>query len=333
MCVSVGVIGAGGIAEGIHLPCLRELPQVRLTAICDCIPEKARRLAAQFGVERVYENYRSMLEQEALDCIFVLVQPDQAFRIALDCLRAGKDVFVEKPPGITLYQAESLSAESTDRIVQVGFNRRYIQVVQQAVRRVRELSPVTHLSARFFKHGDAAFYDGCASAFTCDTIHSVDLLCWLADSEPDTAATVLSRIDSRVDNAWNSVMRFQNGITAVLQANYRTGGRVHDLELHGPGASAFVNLGMGGAGCEATILINRGYGGFSLAASGVGDFVTEHYDGLQLAGSREYHRYYGYFQEDEAFIRSVITRTSPLADLTAACRTMRTLDFLLRHAS
>lgn len=331
MSVSVGIIGAGGIAEGIHLPCLNELPQARLTAICDHVFPKAQRVAAQFGIDRVYDNYFAMLENEKLDCVFVLVQPEQLFRISMDCLRKGLDVFLEKPPGITSFQAQQLQSAAGDRIVQVGLNRRYIPVVQKVVERMREVTPINRLSAKFLKFGNASFYDGCGSAFICDTIHSLDLLCWVADSEPETAATMISRVNSDVDTGWTSLIRFQNKMVAVLQGDYQTGGRVHDLEIHGPGASAFINLGFGGQRCEATLLLNQGGGSFSLSSSGVGDFSVEHYDGMELAQSTEYHKYYGYLQEDKAFLNSVKTREKPLADIISACRTIQTAEFLLAH--
>lgn len=40
------------------------------------------------------------------------------------------------------------------------------------------------------KHSSAAFYDGCASSYVCDTIHAVDLVRWIAGAEPVHMATV-----------------------------------------------------------------------------------------------------------------------------------------------
>jgi len=46
-----------------------------------------------------------MMRDMPLDAVFVLVQPDVLFRVASDSLLAGKHVFMEKPMGITLFQA------------------------------------------------------------------------------------------------------------------------------------------------------------------------------------------------------------------------------------
>jgi predicted dehydrogenase len=331
--VKVCVIGAGGISNSVHLPSLRDIDGINLAAICDVIPEKARKLAEKFAISETYTNYHEMLVNEKPDCVFVLVQPDQIFRIAMDCMNAGTDVFIEKPAGITLFQSESLVRASKDagRILQVGMNRRYIPLIQAVVKRMREMTTITQIEGCFVKHGDAAFYNGCASAFVCDTIHAIDILSWIANSEPANAATVISCVNSPVENAWNSVIRFENGIQAVLKANYQTGGRVHTFELHGPNASAYINIGFGGEACEATILHCTGIGTFSLSAAGSGDFVIEKFDGKEIAKSDKYYRYYGYYDEDVAFIGSVRTGEKPLSDITASLRSMRLAEYILTH--
>ena len=73
-----------------------------------------------------------MLKQEKLDAVFVLTQPDMLFRPARDCLQAGLPVYMEKPMGITLFQANTLRrlADEKDRLLHVGFNRRTIPLVE-----------------------------------------------------------------------------------------------------------------------------------------------------------------------------------------------------------
>ena len=54
----------------------------------------------------------------------------------------------------------------------------------------------------------------------------------------------------------------------MLKANYKTGGRVHKFEVHGPGVSAYIDLGFGRASCSARILAHEGQAQYSLAARG-----------------------------------------------------------------
>jgi predicted dehydrogenase len=166
------------------------------------------------------------------------------------------------------------------------------------------------------------------SAFRADTIHAIDLVRAIAGSAAAAAATVVGRHEDAVDNAWNSVVSFENGVTGVIQANYQTGGRTHTFEIHGPGASAFINLGFGGSECEAQILTQRGMAGYSLSTAGAAGCSIEHLDGKALAGSDKFHRYYGFYDEDRHFLECVRDGVEPETSIADAVRTFELVEML-----
>jgi len=326
----VGVIGAGGIAKGVHLRSLSEIEGAEVVAICDLIEQRAVEQAARFSIPSTYVLFREMLAKEELDAVFVLVEPSSLFHVTLGCLKAGVHTFMEKPPGITLFQAESLwrASQSAQRILQVGFNRRHMPLVQHVVKMMREATTITQVEGRFMKHGTAAFDRGGLSALASDVIHVIDLLRVMAGAEPQGVATVQHQANDVVVNAWNSVVKFANGVTGIIKSSYQTGGRIHTFEIHGPGASAFINLGFGERACEAQILTSKGKGGYSLAARGTGPCELQTIDGMQLAGSKEFHRYYGYYQEDAHFLECVREGKQPLTDIEDAVKTFRFVDLV-----
>jgi len=328
--LKVGVIGCGGIARSVHLPSLNEMPDVEVVALCDLIEERAAQQAERYGVPHVYTLYREMLAREEPDAVFVLVEPSNLFHVVVGCLEAGRHTFMEKPPGITLYQAHSLqrAAEKADRILQVGFNRRHIPLVRQVVETMRTTTVINQVVGRFMKCGTAAFDKGGVSAFRADTIHATDLVRWMAGSRLVSAATVQGQAVDVVPNAWNSVVRFENGVTGVIQANYQTGGRTHTFEIHGPGASAFINLGFGGSDCEAQILLQEGKAGYSLASSGPGQRNVQQLDGREMAGSDAFHRFYGFYDEDRHFVQCVRDGTMPETCIDDAVKTFEMVDLL-----
>ena len=328
--VRVGVIGAGGIARNMHLPSLKELENAQLVAVCDLVEDKAKRAAADFGIPAHYVLFPEMLASEALDAVFVLTEPDRLFRPAITCVQAGKHVFMEKPPGLTTFQAKSLmrAAREAERNVQVGFNRRFIPLVQHVVKLMKEHTPITQVEGRFIKHGRATFYGGCGSAFECDTIHAIDLVRWVAGGEPVAAAMVEGQFDEDVPNRWNAVTRFDNGVTGLIKANYQTGARVHTLEIHGPGGSAFVNLGFGDAACSAELLFYGGKGTYSLSSSGPGKQERMSIDGKELAGSEEMRVYYGFLQEDREFLDCILEGRRPLTDIEEGVKAMEFIDLM-----
>lgn len=332
---NVAVIGAGGIANGVHLPSLSEIEEANLVAICDLRLEKAQAAAEKYGIEHVYWNMYEMLEKEPLDGVLVLVEPDRLFRVAQDCMRAGLHVLMEKPAGTSAHQARSLARISaeTGRTCAVAMNRRHIPLVREVLRRMRQVTEINQVDGVFIKNTDLASQWEYASAFGTDIIHAIDLVRHLAGSEVEKAATVIGRFGGcPVDNAWSSIMRFQNGVTGTLKSNYQTGGRVHTFEMHGPGASAFINLGFGDARCEATILYHSGKSMYSMAAAGVGGQGVEHIEGMELAGSTAYHAYYGYKQEDIDFVRFLRTGERPLCTIEDAIGSMELAEQLIAAA-
>ena len=147
--VRVGVIGAGGIANGVHLPSLTEIEDCEVVALCDLRYEKAVKTAERFGIKKTYWDMYEMLKSEELDCVYILVEPDRLFRAASDCMNAGLPVMMEKPAGTSAHQANALARIARERGVTcaVAMNRRHIPVVQEVKRMMAALgSPITALA-------------------------------------------------------------------------------------------------------------------------------------------------------------------------------------------
>lgn len=66
-----GLIGAGSNAERKHLNNYMNLPNIELVSICDVNIENANRLADKYKIEKVYSNYKDMLNAEDLDLVSV----------------------------------------------------------------------------------------------------------------------------------------------------------------------------------------------------------------------------------------------------------------------
>lgn len=329
----VGIIGAGGIAKNVHLPSLSEIENVEIVAICDVVEWKAARFVEQYNIPKMYTLYTEMFKNEEMDAIFVLVQPDCTFRVARDCLKAGYHVMMEKPAGISAYQAHSLAriAEETGKTAAVAMNRRYIPLLQEVLKRLRAVSDIVQVDGRFMKIADIASAWDFASAYACDGIHALDCVRYIAGSEPVVGATVIGRYDSPVDNAWNSVFQFENGITGTLRSNYHAAARVHDFEIHGSRASAFIDLGFPGRDASATIIYGDGVGMYSAAAAGVNTTNVQVLSAKEIAGGDKYYQYYGYKTEDQDFVDSILAGRAPMCTIADAAKSMDMMEMLVAN--
>lgn len=127
--VKVGIIGCGGIANGKHMPSLKKLEHVEMTAFCDIVEERAKKAAAEYGVEdaKVYTDYRALLEDETIEVIHVCTPNKSHSFITVDALEAGKHVMCEKPMAKTTADAKKMieAAKRTGKKLTIGYQNRF----------------------------------------------------------------------------------------------------------------------------------------------------------------------------------------------------------------
>lgn len=122
----MGVIGAGLIAQVMHLHYLRELSdRFEVAAICDVAAENAVASAASFGVQRTCSDWRELL-REPLDAVLVLTGGSHA-PMAIEAARAGLHVLVEKPMCFSTAEARAMveAADAAGVTLMVAYNKRY----------------------------------------------------------------------------------------------------------------------------------------------------------------------------------------------------------------
>jgi predicted dehydrogenase len=131
----LGVLGAGPIAQFAHFESAAKGRNTQLFAICDLAEDLARRMAATHAPDaRIFTDYAAMLADPEVEA--VVIATADAFHVpaALEALAAGKPVFVEKPVGVSVEEAEALAAAQvrTGLVVQIGHMKRFDPGLQSA---------------------------------------------------------------------------------------------------------------------------------------------------------------------------------------------------------
>ena len=98
--VKVGLVGAGYVCAH-HARALRSLPFVEIVGVADLDGERARKLAEQFSIPRVYPSLQAMAEARP-EVIHVLTPPATHAALVLEALDMGCHVLVEKPMAETV---------------------------------------------------------------------------------------------------------------------------------------------------------------------------------------------------------------------------------------
>jgi len=125
---NVGIVGAGNINRIGHLnPGWKAVPGVHVAAVCDINPETARKLAADYGIPRVFIDYREMLEREELDIVDVCTPNRFHTPVVIAALRAGKHVLCEKPLAVSTAEVLAIREvlKGTDRLLMTAQHCRF----------------------------------------------------------------------------------------------------------------------------------------------------------------------------------------------------------------
>ena len=110
----VALIGAGQIARQ-HLSCLKTLPGVQISAVCDLSPAVAESVAERYEVPTWFTDHVAMLRDVRPDVVHVTTPPTSHFRLAMDALQSGAHVLVEKPATGTLEELQQLVRYAGER--------------------------------------------------------------------------------------------------------------------------------------------------------------------------------------------------------------------------
>ena len=137
--IHMGFIGLGNRGDQVHGAFL-EYGDSQTVAICDL-----RADYLDFAVERSrsnparYKDYRKLLEDKSIDAVAIATPDHWHALMFIDACNAGKDVYIEKPLSLTVYEGRRMveTAQRTKRVVQVGTQWRSAPVVKEAVEFVR----------------------------------------------------------------------------------------------------------------------------------------------------------------------------------------------------
>lgn len=125
--VKLGYVGCGFIAQHIHLPNFASLPECDFVALAEVRPKLGKAVADHYRIPRVYASHMELAADPEIEAVAVSADYALQGAIAADLLRAGKDVFMEKPMAVSVKQAETIlaaEAEGGGRLM-VGYMKRF----------------------------------------------------------------------------------------------------------------------------------------------------------------------------------------------------------------
>ncbi len=152
----VAVIGCGTIANAAHIPAYMKNDDVEIKYFCDLIPERAQAAVEKYGCGTAVTDYHDFLNDPEIEAVSVCTHNDFHSIISIDFLRAGKNVFCEKPAARILSEALEMQkvAHETGKILNIGVVNRfntYVNKIKEIID-AGDLGEVYQVYASFRAH-------------------------------------------------------------------------------------------------------------------------------------------------------------------------------------
>ncbi|MFD0714317.1 Gfo/Idh/MocA family protein [Paenibacillus sp. GCM10027626] len=124
--VKMGVIGAGAIGD-LHMGAFRQLEGVEVAAITDTYLPQAEKRAEEHGIGKVHESPEALLADPEIDAVVVAVPNKFHAPLAIEALRQGKHVLLEKPMSVNAETARQIveAKEGSGKQLMLSHQKRF----------------------------------------------------------------------------------------------------------------------------------------------------------------------------------------------------------------
>jgi len=229
--IKAGIVGLGKMGLS-HQAIVNAHPDIKLQGVCDTSGYVLDVLAKYTGVT-TYTDYKKMLAEAQLDCLFVATPSKYHAEIVALALERGIHVFCEKPFGLEPEVGFRLAdiAEKNRLVNQVGYHYRFVATFNEAKRlldqkligdlhhvRIEAYGPVVLRPKGSTWRSQKSEGGGCLFDYAC---HAIDLTNYLIGRPLEVSGTVLNSVFSNdVDDEIYSSFHFSDKFHGQLATNW-----------------------------------------------------------------------------------------------------------------
>ena len=131
------MIGTGNVTEKKSAPSFNKINGSQLVAVANRTPKKAQDYAVRHGIARWHEQSMDVIHDPEVDIVYIATAPGSHMEYALECIQAGKPVYIEKPMARTWEECNIINRAAAEKgvPVYVAFYRRGLEYF----RKVKEI--------------------------------------------------------------------------------------------------------------------------------------------------------------------------------------------------
>jgi predicted dehydrogenase/threonine dehydrogenase-like Zn-dependent dehydrogenase len=125
--IRVGLLGCGNFTRGFRLPNLAAIKDYEIRAIASASGVAAKEYAQKHNAAYATSDYRKIVEDQEIELVLIATRHNLHSKLAIECLEAGKAVFVEKPLAMNREELELVRStwQKHPQLLMVGYNRRH----------------------------------------------------------------------------------------------------------------------------------------------------------------------------------------------------------------
>lgn len=260
--VKVGIIGSQFEAD-IHAASFQIMPEeAEVVAVASPTPGNAEKLAKNFGIPRVFRDYREMLKEKDIEMVTIAAPNKLHCQMTVDIANAGKHVVCEKPLCMTLEEADLMVNTCNKQGVlfmyaeELYFTPKYVKAKEMADQGAFGDIYLVKQSEKHFGPHAPWFWDvdqAGGGVFMDMGCHGIAFCYWFLGRPKIKSVTaqmgtyVHGDITKGEDNSF-CILEFENGAVALVEDSWaRHGGMDDRIEVFGSKGMTYANLHMGNA--------------------------------------------------------------------------------------
>jgi len=253
----VAIVGCGNISR-LHMKGYNEFPDAcKIVALCDIYPEKAEEKKIEFDLSeaKVYASHEEMLASEQIDVVSICTPPYVHSEIAINSMKAGSNVLVEKPMAASLEECDKMLAveKETGKTLGVVAQNRFRTPFMNLKKVVDSglIGRILHAQIDSFWWRGHCYYDlwwrglwskeggGCTLNHA---VHHIDMLGWML-GRPENVMAVVSNANhdnAEVEDISVAVMQYSKGELAQVTSSVIHHGEQQAVKFQGERAAVAV---------------------------------------------------------------------------------------------
>lgn len=219
--IGIGVIGYGYWGPNL-VRNFYEAPDCEVVAVSDLRENQLARVRARYPTVATTTDFRDLLNNPRIDAVVIATPVSTHFDLAMQALRAGKNVLVEKPMTMDVDQAQRLVDEAERRRLKLSVDHTF--VFTSAVRKIRELATKGDL-------GELYYYDSVRvnlGLFQHDVnviwdlaVHDLSIMDYVLPMKPvAVSATGIGHVAGRPENIAYLTLFFDGPLIAHVHVNW-----------------------------------------------------------------------------------------------------------------